>query len=330
MSQFESTAEEVILDSIQNMGGRKKPTTNGVMICCPFHGDKTPSFGINLSTSTGVPLGYGHCLGCGKKASWNEIAEQLGLPKLKKSDFKVTSYKQRTRQHLLMKRSSLKDIVFKEFRCSEYIQKWEPTRIWRTIQGDLMNKFAFKAFDIEKAKEFAILPVMVEGELVGAIKAVVKKTEDPNELSYVTSKADNRNSWVKKSGLFPYDVVVDMLEQTGLRTVVLVEGPRDALWLIQNGIPALAILGSQAWSPSKMKRLLSLPIERVILCMDGDRAGKSATDFIMKTMSKKTELIDFDLYGLAQRKGLDKIDPAMLKSGGKTINRLRKLLELES
>lgn len=46
---------------------------NWVMSCCPFHDDKTPSFGINLITLRG------HCFICGW-FNWSEILEQFGLP----------------------------------------------------------------------------------------------------------------------------------------------------------------------------------------------------------------------------------------------------------
>lgn len=327
MGNYASTAEEIISTSLMNYVGQQKTVSQGIMICCPLpdHNDKTPSFGINLSIESGYPLGIGHCLGCGKTLKWNEIADLLGFTKIKQSDLKVTSYKQKQRSHLLMKGGlSLKDIVTREYRCSEFMPKWPSDRDWRGISGRLMNKFAYRAFDPEHAKEYAILPVTIDGELKGAIKAVVKRTDDPNELAYVTSKGFNKNGWVKKFGLFPYDVVQEMLEETKIKTIVLVEGPRDSLNLIQNGIPSLSILGSQAWSPSKMKLLLSLNITKVVLCMDGDLAGKSATEFIFPTLEKKIDVEVYDLYAIAQRKGLKKLDPGQFK--GARLERVRSML----
>ena len=325
-TNFSSTAEEIIQDALANMTGNKKHSSTGIMICCPFHEDSSPSFGINLNATSGIPLGKGHCLGCGKTAHWNEIADKLGFPKLKKGDFKVTSYKQKERQHLLMKSMSLKDIIVKDFRCSELVSRWPADRIWRSIGGDLMNKFAYRAFSLERMQEFAILPVMIDGELCGAIKAVVKKTGVDGELSYVTSKASDRNSWVKKHGLFPYDVVQEMLKETGLKTVVLCEGPRDSLKLISREIPALSILGSKTWSVQKMKLVLGLPIDRVILMMDGDRAGREATAEILPTLTKRIDTVIYNLSAIAKKLELKKLDPCMVAGKIKYVKQIKELI----
>lgn len=326
MSIYASTAEDIIHTSLANYVGHQKSTSTGIMLLCPFHDDRSPSFGINLSSDNGIPLGYGHCLGCGKNASWNEIADKLGFTKIKKSDTKITSYKQRKREHLLKGGLNIKDLI-KEFRCSEYLPKWPADKEWRTINGSLMNKFAYRAFNTELFLEYAILPVTIDGDLKGAIKAVTKKTGDAKELSYVTSKANDKSSWVKKFGLFPYDVVQDLLKESGMRTVVLCEGPRDSLTVIQEtGIPSLSILGCRTWSPAKMKLLLSLPIDRVVLCMDGDKAGKDASDEIFLTLAKKTDVKVFDLFCLAQKLELKKLDPCMVFRKKKYQRELRELI----
>jgi DNA primase len=77
--------------------------------------------------------------------------------------------------------------------------------------------------------------------------------------------------------LYPYDVVYKYLQkELAVKTAVLVEGPVDALRLVYNRIPAFAILGTNNYDPSNKFLLMNLGIERVILAMDSDEAGKKA------------------------------------------------------
>jgi hypothetical protein len=74
----------------------------------------------------------------------------------------------------------------------------------------------------------------------------------------------------------------------GKSSVVLVEGPRDALRLLSYGIPCMAILGTHSWSDKKSGLLEAAGVDRIITCFDGDEAGKIATNLIVygKTVNK--------------------------------------------
>lgn len=58
--------------------------------------------------------------------------------------------------------------------------------------------------------------------------------------------------------------------------VVLVEGPLDAIWVQDCGIPCVAILGSSL-SEDQLDLLLAHGIRKVVLCFDNDSAGVQAT-----------------------------------------------------
>src|SRR5690606_7832235 len=86
------------------------------------------------------------------------------------------------------------------------------------------------------------LPVKVNNQTKGYIKARLKKQEG------MTSYINAPGKWSLTYGLFPYDYAVDVMAQLDLSTMALVEGPRDALRLLSEGIPACAMLGTQSWS----------------------------------------------------------------------------------
>lgn len=63
--------------------------------------------------------------------------------------------------------------------------------------------------------------------------------------------------------------------------LVLVEGPWGVLRLAQLGIPAVALLGAH-FSPTQQSLLRDLP--RLVILMDGDKAGRSATTTIRQKL----------------------------------------------
>ena len=128
------------------------------------------------------------------------------------------------------------------------------------------------------SKEVIFLPVLINGVLEGYIKAGLKKEKD--RPSYINAKGP----WSKSHGLFPYDYAVNLMNSLNSSTMFLVEGPRDALRLLALGIPAMSILGTQAWSELKIKVLSLAPIDQIVLMLDGDDAGIQATEKIEPTL----------------------------------------------
>ena len=59
-------AFSIVLEELERVEGRKKRTSNGTAICCPFHDEKTPSFTVSPDKQ------FYYCFGCG--ASGNGVA----------------------------------------------------------------------------------------------------------------------------------------------------------------------------------------------------------------------------------------------------------------
>ncbi|GAF80513.1 unnamed protein product, partial [marine sediment metagenome] len=75
-----------------------------------------------------------------------------------------------------------------------------------------------------------------------------------------------------KQMVFPYDTVVKLRR----KALVLVEGPFDALRLINYNIPALSILGTGNFHKENMGYFTNTCNGKIIIAMDNDKAGRKA------------------------------------------------------
>ena len=305
-----SEALRIVEQSMRRLRNAHFATT-GFFIRCPFHtNDTNPSLGVNTSKS-GVPIGFYYCFGCGTKGHWNTLAEKLGFPKIAKADFKNTETSvydfDEIRQNLLGSKSPVDRMI--QSLGANFNMEWPVEESWRTIKGSLLHEIGANITYDERNQDRAILlPVNVMGETVGMIKG----TNRAMEKSYTM----NKGVWSKKYGLFPYDYV----DQQGVDSVAIVEGARDALRLIKFGIPALAILGSQSWSETKLNLILSLGLRKVVLALDGDRAGVQCTNMIYHSIKSLVPTSVLKLKSHSDMTGT-KIDPGNM--GRHLIEELR-------
>ena len=110
--------------------------------------------------------------------------------------------------------------------------------------------------------------------------------------------------------MFGYDLAKKLIKKRGLKRVVIVEGPRDALRLLSNGIPACAILGTQNFTQTKAMYLTGLGVDEILIMPDNDRAGKHMRDLVRREVGN---LCKTKYLALPREKGKDgkviKLDP---------------------
>ena len=304
-----SDAQRKILSEIDRIQGPKKHTNSNVLIRCPFHGDNSPSCGIYVVPGGKVPFGYFSCFGCGAKGPWNRLAEKLGLEKVTSAEERVSE----TSSHdLERKRRSMLGQATVELPLGVPFDEG----YWRNIPGDLIREVG-AIISMDKREKIAALfiPIYVKKSLLTIIKARLKPRK--GSASYIVMSEEG----VKDKGLFPFDKVESMLMSKEYSYLTIVEGPRDALYLISQGIPALAILGTQMYSLMKRSLILELCNKYDVLplvMMDGDRlkngvrAGQIAQKKIVEDLEEFIEVSQIKLWAHAKRLGLDELDPATL------------------
>ena len=252
-------------------------------ICCPWHSEKTPSGRVNHDPS-GRGAGNYKCYGCGKTAGWNELASVLGLERLAKHGFPKDGSVPVTPENRFLTElfqekkteASQDDLTLFDF-SHPIAKRLGVSRKWRGYRTDFLETIGAKiAFVNETHRYYIWLPVFIRKKLCGHILAATKKPTDKSVPSYLNASGP----WSLKKGLFPFDSAVSLMKSLGKKTIVVVEGPRDALRLLSLGVPAVSMLGTHSWTDSKSRQLELANVERVVLMTDGDEAGKQAATFL--------------------------------------------------
>lgn len=273
-------SEEFIIDQLRSIPGNKKVSGKSTFILCPFHSEKSPSARVFHDN------GYLVCYGCGARKSYSVWSTEYGLMKMGKGNLPINGEvpKNRFLTNLLNapadetdKAANLDDFKFLELNCDLAKRIGLQTR-WRGFPTKwLMSAVGAKlAFNTLTGRHYVWLPVVVRSRLRGYVLAQLKKPADKSVPSYINAPG----KWSLRYGLFPLDASIDLMVEKGLTTIVVVEGPRDALRLLKLGIPAVSMLGTHSWTDIKSRMLELSGVETVVLMLDGDKAGREATRFL--------------------------------------------------
>ena len=277
---FNSRAYNVIRREIFSKMYRAEEKGQSIWFCCPFHDERTPSAKVNVGDA-GAPFGWFYCFSCGaeKSMSWNKLASAKGLEKIAGSDVNaIDSISPNMGSKLkLIKSHMLDEVIADDWSTFDDVLSRNlllPLATdWRGIPQKLLEDLGCKRIiDSRKGETFLVIPVSVDGQVRGLIRARFNKKK--GTLGYITS--DKPAKWIREYGLLGYDYVKTMPLWKKYRIVFLVEGPRDAMRLLNEGIPALAILGSQSWTKEKLRLVQRLKPRLVASLFDNDDAGRKA------------------------------------------------------
>jgi hypothetical protein len=278
-----SSFADVIINQLERYAGEKKIGTKFSFILCPFHSESTPSGRIRHDPSKDG-IGNFKCYGCGRRASWNEIAAALGLQQFKSAGetldgsvphIDTTRYKEQFLGTSTASNVEHEDLLMFDLSHSLAEELGLKDNQWRGYDIDWLREAvqARICYAVKAERHYLWLPVMINSEVKGYIKAQFHKPYSKKVPSYLNAPG----SWSLTHGLFPFDLAVSTMRELNRKTMVLVEGPRDALRLVHFGIPAVCILGTHSWTDAKSRLLEFAGVERVVLMMDGDDAGRNAT-----------------------------------------------------
>jgi DNA primase len=282
---------DFIKAQLATYGGEKKEYGERVMIKCPFHSDNTPSGSLSLSTTF---AGSFRCYACGAKANWDQLAERLNLQPFKRGQPKeeyATNFITQAAQFFEEKKLYRED----KFQFSDL----PANKRWRSISTNLLIELGGQlcvkwSDDYQRwgKTRFIHFPVNINGEQVGFFRARLKKEAD--QPSYLNAAG----KWSLSHGLWPFDYSMELARSTGHRTVVLVEGQRDCMRLLSNGIPTLCIFGTQSFGAAKAKLLELAGMSRLVLLMDGDGAGIDASARILNICQQMFEVKTLKLWNM--------------------------------
>ena len=273
-NDYASEAHRIVSDALASLGGYQRHSDTDIFIVCPLHDDSAPSCGICVAPGAGIPIGWFYCFGCGRSGHWNTLADKLNLPRISGSDSVVSN--------VVVNKEKLTKRLAKMGMGADTVEMPSgvpfPYSRWRGIRGATVRQAGGVMAAAFRNQVRLYFPVErdVDGrycEPVGVIEALLEKSK--GQASYRMT----RGSQVKDDGMFPLSLTTDMLGTGRYNAVVLVEGPRDALRLIDAGIPSLAVVSTTQWSARKAQDVAWLcrrTRTRPVVMMDGDDAGRKA------------------------------------------------------
>lgn len=245
----------------------------------PEHEDSNPSLRINNED------GRFHCLSCGFKGN-------------------IFSLFNKYRSRFNSRVSSIKTTI-KELRKASWAGFNIPSdaffivQEFKGISATVMAKFlAFKTMEMGM-EDRVVFPIFdSRGIIVGFQGRYINTSAPPKYMAY---PAETPLPWypsVQKCNL-------------STQTIVLVEGLKDALVLHSLGIEnAVCIFGTKSVNMDNildhLYPYLLAGIQRVVILMDGDAAGRSAAKNLLLCIERKTDLV-VDVVDLP-----DDIDPATM------------------
>lgn len=273
---------EFVISELEKHSSRIRILKSDVLIVCPFHADSNPSCSVHTSGHK-MPVGTFHCWSCGAKGPWHKLADRLGLDS--GSHYHPENFAL-SRAHAIRRRYDAEQ----EQRRNQFngrlpagCQPWEHGN-FRELSEEFLIRIGAKRFYDDRSDCYRIVfPVKNQR---GVIKGSTSRRLD----------AGKDFPWINSPGVWTSSTFYPLeLMPSYMDTVVLVEGPYDALRLNYHGIPALSILGTQNWNYTKVSILEGLGINTVVLCMDGDPAGRIAEAKIFNDMEGKLKRKRFRL-----------------------------------
>ncbi len=270
-----------ILEQLEKAGVHSSPADgneeNIKAYCFNGHDTKTPSLSIHRLD------GRFYCFGCGAKGHhWDAIANYIQVDTLDDDSapdpFAVL-------KHNLKKHH--RDAV-DNVELPWGIRPWTDGP-WRRIRPEVLDGIGTYAWFDDDPKiraERILFPISMYKKIKGWVARRLDKALPGEKLLMPYRNDTNMKS---TEVLFPLDYVMSMEPDT----IVLVEGPYDALRLVNYDIPALAIMGTNNYRPGNRVHLLNAGAERVIVAMDADKGGEGVRYDIARSMRSMFDVEHF-------------------------------------
>jgi hypothetical protein len=273
------------------MGGRRRGES--ILIYCPWHKETNPSLHVHVG-HTVIPGSF-RCFGCPAHGNWNKLARALNLPLF---DFKQDSTSITLDDNALSSiiRETIdgfrkREIAANSVRTLKGIEDLPDNFSWRGYSTNFYNRLGCKFYwDKQHDREYLYFPLNMNGTYCGYTLASLDGKDEKYQIFAEASKL-----------LFLYDQIIVN------EPIVIVEGHFDAIRLMAEGIPAVAIFGVQNWSDIKRNYIITKHPSKILIVFDGDKAGYDAAVRVWRDI--RVEFCNVDIYYIPiTQEGL-KLDP---------------------
>lgn len=284
-----------------------KVSYNAVMMCCPFHKEKTPSFSYHLNKK------FFYCFGCAAKGDVIDyVYRRLNLRNLREAiDFLITFTGHDPKEKLTVdnKLNYKKQInTFNKYnkRKENLFTYFTEEQITNMVQfrPDFFEKdgFAKEVLDefgvgFDFSEKRLVVPIRDEnGVLVGATGRTILNKEEMSILGipkWRHYKGSNINE-----NLFNINKAISASKNAD-GSIILVEGPKDVMWLHQQGFKnTIALLSNNL--TQVQKGLLLKNFLAVYIFLDGDSGGENGKSSILNKIKGY-----FNIYDVKTPSGKD-------------------------
>ena len=279
---------------LEKLGMNVPIGTDQFSIICPFHEDKVESCSIN--TDKGVWICFA---GCGQGGLKSFIRKYKGW-----SYYEVTNFISNNSTP-----SELKDDLF------EIKSEWDTksdedlpiVEIPYTL-GNVPRWIFDRSFTKLTLKKWNC-------GVTGQNGLVIPVTDkDSRTVGWITRQEKRIPKYLYSKGLQKSKVLFGQsLLPDNMSAVYVTEGPLDAMWLDQLGLPSVALLG-MSMSKKQQQLISSLRTQEIVLCLDNDVAGQTGLnnalrEFSNTVMSSYVQLPDNykDVQEIKDKKVLDNV-----------------------
>jgi DNA primase len=257
------------------------------MACCPFHDERSPSWGFNEEKL------LHNCFSCGTSGNVVDLVTRiLGVDEAEA--FRILE------QHSSVTDSSTDDLLDRVQRIMHPVEDDEPMPELPDPKYDKIHPYLYeRGITKEVAEEMRVgfdeehcsiaLPHWFMGKLVGIqhrhLAEVNGKYLCP--VCPASRKYSNTDNFPKVNTLYGYDQMKNYCRENNLSEVILVESPFTVLYLKSHGIHnVVATFGMF----SREQSMLLLPFETVFLWPDNDETGRANVEKAIGFLKRFTTL----------------------------------------
>ena len=278
-------------------GKIKRSGRENIITLCPFHDDHTPSFWLNINN------GLWLCFSCGLRGSLRSFLRRVGMSygsiddamEPVSSQLEVFRQREETKRRTKFYGDPFKgDTLLPEALLGVY--EYKPLMM---VEAGFDTEL-LRSFDIgyDRRLDRVTFPLRdLYGNLVGISGRATRPGDEPRYKVYRGGHRDDDGKY--KTGDFGEnfdeeyrDFEVDshrflwnshnvypsvLIDQRGWEPVIVTEGFKACMWLVQNGFQTTVALTGASISEDQRNLLLRMSGNPIILFLDNDEPGIAAT-----------------------------------------------------